>query len=174
MSAELTHRLAGRSVRASGGVLTVKRITVLGVGGGRLALGLDFEGTASGRVWLLGKPSYDPVSGFVSVPDLDFDTRSAGMLVQGLAWLKANAIREFLRNQARVPAGTVLGQVRSVATKQMNRELAPGVQLSATIEKAEPAGILVRSDGLVIRARATGTGRLDLGPEVFEKKIADR
>ncbi|HEV8611903.1 MAG TPA: DUF4403 family protein [Gemmatimonadales bacterium] len=173
MSSELTSRLTGRSVKAAGGELKVKQITVLGVGAGRLALGLDFEGSASGRVWFLGTPSYDPVTGLVSVPDLNFDTRSAGMLVQGLAFLKANAIREFLRNQAKVPAGAMLEQVQAVATKQMNRQLAPGVQLSATIEKTEPAGILVRSDGLIIRARATGTGRLDLGPEIFEKKTAD-
>ncbi|HEV8150285.1 MAG TPA: DUF4403 family protein, partial [Gemmatimonadales bacterium] len=173
MSSQLTKRLAGRSVKAGGGTLKVKHLTVLGVGAGRLALGLDFEGSARGRVWFLGTPSYDPVSGLVSVPDLDFDTRSAGMLVQGLAWLKANAIREFLRSQAKVPAGALLGHVQTVATKQMNRELAPGVQLNATIEQAEPAGILVRSNGLIIRARATGTGRLTLGREIFEKKTAD-
>jgi hypothetical protein len=42
--------------------------------------------------------------------------------------------------------------------------------LSAFIEKTEPAGILVRSDGLVIRARAIGAARLDVGAEVFEPK----
>jgi hypothetical protein len=85
MSAELTNRLAGQSVRAAGGVLEVQKITVFGVGSGRLALGLDFDGTARGKVWLLGKPSYDAASGILSVPDLDFDTKSAGLLLRGLA-----------------------------------------------------------------------------------------
>lgn len=172
MSAELTSRLGGRSVKAAGGVLEVKKVTVAGVGGGKLALGLDFEGTASGRLWLLGKPSYDPTSGTLSVPDLDFDAGSAGLLLQGLAWLKGTAIREFLRGQAKIPAGVLLDRMQTLAVQQLNRTLTRGVALTATIEKTEPAGILVRADGLIIRARATGAARLDLGPELFEPKIA--
>jgi uncharacterized protein DUF4403 len=170
MSAELTHQLAGRSIKAAGGVLEVKKLTVYGVGGGKLALGLDFDGTAKGRLWLLGKPSYDAASGLLSVPDLDFDTGSAGLLLQGLAWLKGSAIREFLRSQAKIPAGILLARIQELAVRELNRVLARGVTLSAFIEKTEPAGILVRSDGLVIRARAIGAARLDVGAEVFEPK----
>jgi len=173
MSSELTTRLAGQSVKAAGGVLEVQRITVFGVGAGRLALGLDFDGTARGRLWLLGKPSYDATSGLLSVPDLDFDTRSAGMLLQGLAWLKGVTIRDFLRSQARISVGPVLAQIQELAVKQLNRTLARGVQLTASIEHSEPAGILVRSGGLIIRARATGAARLDLGPEIFTPKTAE-
>lgn len=173
MSSELTSRLAGQSVRAAGGVLEVQRVTVIGVGAGRLALGLDFDGTARGRLWLLGKPNYDAASGLLTVPDLDFDTRSAGMLLQGLAWLKAGAIRDFLRSQARISAGPVLAMVQGLAVQQLNRTIRPGVQLSASIEHSEPAGILVRSGGLIIRARATGTARLELGPEIFATKNAE-
>ena len=174
MSSELTNRLAGQSVRAAGGVLEVQRITVLGMGGGRLALGLDFDGTARGKVWLLGKPSYDAASGLLSVPDLDFDTQTENLLLQGLAWLKGNTIREFLRRQAQVTVGPVLAQVQQLAVKQMNRKLARGVELSAQIETTEPAGILVRSSGLIIRARASGVARLALGPELFQPKSAGR
>lgn len=170
MSAELTRRLAGRSVRAAGGELVVRKLTVYGVGAGRLALGLDFDGTARGRVWLLGKPSYDAASGMLSVPDLEFDAGSAGLLLQGLAWLKGNTIREFLRTQAKLSTGEVMHLVQELAVKQMNRQVARGVQLTAMIEKSEPAGIQVRTDGLIIRARATGAARLDLGPELFLPK----
>lgn len=173
MSAELTHRLKGHSVKAAGGTLEVKKITVFGVGVGRLALGLDFDGTMKGRVWLLGTPSYDAASGLLSVPDLDFDATSAGLLIQGLAWLKGDAIRDFLRSQAQIPTGAVLTRVQELAVKHLNREVARGVRLSAKIEKTEPAGILVRSDGLIIRARAIGEARLTLGAGLFEKKPAD-
>ena len=174
MSAELTSRLAGQTVRARGGVLEVQKVTVQGLGKGRLALGLDFDGTARGRVWLLGKPSYDAASGLLSVPDLDFDARTENLLLQGLAWLKGDAIREFLRSQAKISAGPVLRQIQELAVKEMNRTLARGVELSATIDSTEPAGILVRSGGLIIRARASGAARLALGPEIFEPKSSGR
>jgi hypothetical protein len=170
MGALLTEKLRNRQVQAAGGVLTVKRVTVFGVGGGRLALGLDFTGSARGRVWFLGTPVYDRVSGYISVPDLDFDATSAGMLVQGVAWLKGDAIRQFLRDQAKVPAGDLMARVQALAAKEMNRDLARGVRLSASIASTQPAGLLVRGNGLILRAHATGSARLDLGPELFAPK----
>lgn len=170
MSAGLTKRLAGKSVKAGGRRVVVQRVTVYGIAEGRLALGLDFSGSANGRIWFLGAPSYDPGSGMLSVPDLDFDAQSSDLLVKGVAWLKAGAIRQYLRDQAKVPAGELLRRVEGMAVKQMNRSLAPGVRLSAMIERSEPAGILVREKTLVIRARARGRARLDLGPQLFVSK----
>ena len=135
-----------------------------------MAVGIDFTGSARGRVWLLGTPRYDAATGLISVPDLDFDATSAGMLVQGVAWLKGGAIREFLREQTKVPAGDLMTQIQTMAVKEMNRELARGVKLEATIAASEPAGILVRADGLILRARATGAARLELGPELFTRQ----
>lgn len=170
MSGVLTSKLRGKSVRAAGGTLEVRKVTVIGVGQGRLAIGVDFGGTAQGRLWLTGSPRYEPATGLITVPDLDFDAASAGMLVQGVAWLKGDAIREFLRSQAQVPAGELMTRLEHLAVKEMNRELRPGVRLGAEIASSEPAGILVRQDGLVIRARALGNARLDLGPELFAPK----
>jgi hypothetical protein len=168
MSGVLTEQLEGQKVRAAGGTLTVRKVTVFGVGGGRVAVGIDFTGTARGKVWLLGTPRYEAATGLISVPDLDFDATSAGMLVQGVAWLKGSAIREFLREQTKVPAGNLMKEIQDMAVKEMNTELARGVRLEATIAASEPAGMLVQADRLVLRARATGAARLELGPEVFE------
>ncbi|HEX7024228.1 MAG TPA: DUF4403 family protein, partial [Gemmatimonadales bacterium] len=170
MSGVLTERLRGQTARAAGGSLTVRKVTVFGVGAGRLAVGITFDGTARGRLWLLGTPRYEAATGLISVPDLDFDATSAGMLVQGVAWLKGDAIREFLRNETKIPAGDLMKEIEGMAVKEMNRELARGVNLSATIAASEPAGILVRADGLILRARATGSARLDLGPELFGER----
>ncbi len=170
MSAVLTQKLKKKKVAAAGGELVVRKVTVFGVGRGRLALGLDFSGTAQGRIWFQGTPRYDPATGMLSVPDLDFDATSAGMLVQGVAWLKGDAIREFLRDQATVSAGELMGRIQTMAVKEMNRELARGVHLSATIDKSEPAGMRVRPDAIVLRARASGSARLDLGPDLFKAK----
>ena len=169
MSAELSRRLKGQSVKAGGGEFRVQSVNAFGIGGGRVALGLDFDGTARGRIWFTGTPSYDPVTSMITVPDLDFDARSAGMLVQGVAWIKGGAIRDFLREHARVSAGELLDRLQALAVKELNRSLARGVELSATIGASEPAGIQVRPQEIIVRARAVGSARLLLGPEVFPK-----
>jgi hypothetical protein len=170
LSAVLTQKLRNMKVNAAGGELVVKRVTVFGVGRGRLALGLEFTGTAQGRVWFQGTPRYDAVTGIVRVPDLDFDATSAGMLVQGVAWLKGDAIREFLREQATFSTTDVMKQIQDLAVKEMNTDLARGVKLSVVIDSSEPAGLRVLPAHILLRARASGTGRLDLGPEIFAPK----
>ena len=170
MSAVLTQKLRKTKVNAAGGELVIKKVTVFGVGRGRLALGLDFSGTAQGKIWFQGTPRYNAVTGLLSVPDLDFDATSAGMLVQGVAWLKGDAIREFLRQHATVSGADLMGRIQTMAVKEMNRDLARGVRLSATIDKSEPAGMRVRPDAIVLRARASGSARLDLGPDLFGPK----
>ena len=170
MSDAITKRLRGKKVKVAGGKLEVKKVTVIGVGKGRLAVGLDFSGTAAGRIWFVGAPHYDAASGLITVPDLDFDATSAGLLVQSVAWLKADQIREFVRSQATVQVGTVLKPIETMAVKQMNRTLARGVELRTRIDATDAAGILVRAGGLVIRARAIGAARLDLTSDLFQSK----
>ena len=75
-----------------------------------------------------------------------------------------------MREKTTVPAGDLMTQFQTRAVKELNRERARGVKLEATIAASEPAGILVRADGLILRARATGAARLELGPELFAKK----
>ena len=68
-------------------------------------------------------------------------------LRQFLAWLKGDAIREFLRQQATVSGSDLLGRIQALAVKEMNTELARGVRLSTTIDRSEPAGMRVRAAG---------------------------
>ena len=52
MSAALTRRLRGKRVKAPGGRFVVGGVRVVGVGHGRIAVGLDFTGSDEGRIWL--------------------------------------------------------------------------------------------------------------------------
>lgn len=170
MSAQLTQRFRTKSIKVGGGEFRLHSATLYGVAGGKLALGVDFEGTANGLIWLVGTPTYEEGTGLITVPDLDFDASSAGLLIAGYAWIKGDDIRDFLRQQARISAGSLLSRLQQMAVKQMNRTLAKGVRLYATIGAAEPRGLVVRPRDILVRASATGTVRLEIGPELFEKK----
>ena len=168
MSGVLTKQLRGQRIKTPGGTLEVRRVTVFGVGGGRLAVGIDFTGDARGKVWLLGTPRYEAATGLVTVPDLDFEATTSNLLVAGAAWIGEGAIRDFLRSQTVIPVGTLMQEIQAMAVKEMNQELARGVRLEATIAESEPAGMLIKGDFLVMRARASGEAKLVLGSELFD------
>lgn len=169
MSGVLSTQLRGQKIRTPGGTFTVRNVQVFGVGGGKLAVGIDFTGSARGRVWLLGTPRYEAATGLVTVPDLDFEASTSNLLVQGAAWIGQGAIVDFLRKLTVVPVGDLMQQIEAMAVKEMNQELERGVRLEVSIKESEPAGMLVKADVLVMRARASGTARLVLGPELFVK-----
>jgi hypothetical protein len=172
MSAQLARQFRSKSIKAGGGEFRLRSATLYGVAGGKVALGVNFEGTEKGLIWLVGTPKYDQGTGMITVPDLDFDASSAGLLIAGYAWIKGDDIRDFLRQQAKISAGDLLSRLQEMAVKQMNRTLARGVRLYATIGAAEPQALVVRPRDILVRARATGTARLEIGPELFEKRGA--
>jgi hypothetical protein len=164
----LTKELGGTMVKTPGGAIRVDRLHVIGLGRGRVGLGLTFSGSAKGIIWLVGSPAYNAESRFINVPDLELDASSAGLLVRGFAWLKGPEIMAFLRKEARLPADSLLKDLAMMAERESNLDLAPGVRLGTVITGVEPVGIHAGRLGIVLRAHATGTASLELGPEVFK------
>ena len=170
----LTRELGGTTVKTPGGAIRVDRLHVIGLGRGRVGLGLSFSGSAEGIIWLVGTPAYNAENRFISVPDLELDASSAGLLVRGFAWLKGPEIMAFLREEARLPADSLLKDLAAMAEKESNLNLAPGVRLGTVITGVEPVGIHAGRLGIVLRAHATGTASLELGPEVFKPPARPR
>ena len=99
----LRRALVGKEIPIANRKLTIQSVDLLGIGGGRVALGVRFTGGVMGHMYLTGTPSYDPEADQLLVPDLAYDLRTSDALVQGLAWLKDDAIQNFLREKARFP-----------------------------------------------------------------------
>lgn len=140
----------------------IEDVTLSGIGAGRVALGVRFGGSMSGRVYLTGTPRYDAAMDQLLVPDLDFDLRSSSTLVRSLAWLKDDAIVGFLRERARFPVQGQLDRLRELAERGMNRELTSGVRLVGRLDKASTVAVRAFRDALRVRAEATGDAHLEI------------
>ncbi|MEO8449607.1 MAG: DUF4403 family protein [Gemmatimonadota bacterium] len=168
----LTDALAGTVIKTPGGTIKLKEVAAFGIGGGRLALGVRFGGTTTGLVYFIGTPKYDEESGEITVPDLDYDASSVGLLVRGLAWLKGDELRDFLRTKAVFPSGDALDKLAQLTTKGLNRDLAPGIHLSAAIDKTHVIRIVPRANALILQAHATGEAALHVTDEFFGNLMA--
>ena len=165
----LSNAVVGKEIKAPGGVVRIEEIGAFGIGKGRLALGVRFGGTSNGQIYFVGTPQYDSASGRVVVPDLDYEASTAGLLVKGLAWLKADDIRDYLRAKASFPSAESLARLTDLAAKGLNRELIPGISISAAINQTEVVRILPRADALVLQARASGQAALHVTDAFFRR-----
>jgi len=158
----LRRALVGRTLERANRAVQVRDVTLSGIGGGRVALGVRFDGAARGLVYLTGTPRYDNTSDQIVIPDLAYDLRTTSLLVKGLAFLGDDQIRDVLRQLARFPVQGQIDQLRQLAVRGMNRTLAAGVELVASLDSVENIHVTARRGALQVRADAGGEIRLDI------------
>ena len=158
----LTEELRGQKIEKGGHTIVVQRARMFGVGGNKIALEVQFRGTAKGRVYFVGTPHYDAREDRLYVPDLEYDVGSSHLLVRGLEWLKHDDLRDYLRNKARWPVGGLIRQGQEQLVKGLNSELSPGVQLSGKVEHVNIIGVHAARDAVRVRAHADGSVSLDV------------
>jgi hypothetical protein len=156
----LRQSLRGHKLHVRGRRLVIEDVAMTYIGHHRIALGVLLSGAVEGRIYFIGTPAYDARTDAIVVPDLSYDIHTTNLLVQSIAWLTGDKLRDELRRTARVPASSMLDLARGLANQEITRTLADGVKLSGEIGAARALQVRATSKGL--RARARGTGRLAL------------
>lgn len=162
----LRKALVGHTVSRGSRSIRIRDVSLAGIGGGRVSLGVRFDGAARGLVYLTGTPRYDNAADQLLIPDLDFDLHTASLLIRGFAFLNDDRLRELLRQNARFPVHGQLDRLRQLAVKGMNRNLTEGVALVATLDRVENVRVRATRDALMARADAGGSLQLQIARPV--------
>jgi hypothetical protein len=161
-SAVLSRELHGTKIRVAGRRLTVDSLHLLGVGDGRVAVGLAVRGAVSGTLYAVGRPVLDTLTAELSMPDLVYDVGTRDLLVGTLAWLASGTIEEFLRTRVRIRMGPVIEEGRQLLERELNRDIVEGVTLRATVQAGRVYGVRAAPHALLARAVVSGQGELVL------------
>jgi len=135
---------------------------LLGVGDGRVAVGLQVHGAVDGTLYAVGHPVLDTATAELYMPDLTYDVGTRDLLVGTLAWLASGTIEEFLRHRVRIRMGPVIEEGRQLLERELNRELAPGVRLKVGVRAGRVYGVRAGPHALLARAVVSGQGELVL------------
>jgi hypothetical protein len=166
-SAVLTKELRGTKINVAGRTVRVDSLHLVGVGDGRVAVGLGFTGPARGMVYAVGRPAFDTATMKLSMPDLAYDVGTRDLLVGGLSWLAGETIATFLRSRVQIDMADVIEDGRAVLEKNLNRDLAHGVRIQTKVSAARVLGVRAAPHALLARAIVSGQGELvlDLQPQ---------
>jgi len=167
-SRRLNEHLSGRILEHEGRTLRVRRLRVSGIGAGRVSLEMTFDGSARGRLFMVGTPAYDADQGQVHVPDLDFDVATSNELVRGYAWLRYPGIVELLRSEARWPVENIAELAEAQLRRGLNRRLSDEVQLRGSVGSVEVLGIYAKRDEMVIHVQALAEAELVIEEQADE------
>jgi len=159
----LRKELVGRTLDLGGHRIRIRDVRISGLGGRKVALGVLLSGAIRGRLFFTGTPSFDLRDHQIAVPDLDYDVGTAQILVSGYEWLNDVKLRDFLREQARLPDSAVMRQLSELAEKGINRELpARGTRLSGRIDQAGVIAVRATLEEIRIRALADADLKLSI------------
>ena len=156
----LTEQLRGRVLAGAGQQIRIRGVELSGIGAGKLALRVEFDGSVRGSMYLVGTPRFDPETHQVHVPDLDFDVASEDLRVRGLAWLGKERALAFLRERARFPIGDPIQLGQRYLVEGLNRNLSDDVRLSGEVISIVPLDVHATRRVLLLRAHAQATARL--------------
>ncbi len=168
-SSILTRELRGTTIRVAHQRLVLDSLRLIGVGDGRVAVGLTVHGSVRGVLYAVGRPAYDTVTAELYMPDLEYDVGTRGLLTGALAWLAGGTVEEFLRTKVRIKLAPTVRDGRDLLEKELNRDLADGVHLRMDVSSGRVLGVRASPAALLVRAVASGQGELvlDLRPEQF-------
>jgi hypothetical protein len=167
----LREQLMGREFSGAGQVIRIRDVALSGIGAGKLALRVAFEGSTRGVIYFVGTPQFDPATRQVHVPDLDFDVASESIRIKGLAWLARDQAVQFLRERARFPIGDPVRLGYRYLTEGLNRNLSDDVRLSGEVLSVAPLDVHATKRVLYVRAIAEATARLTI--READRAVAD-
>jgi len=158
----LKKNLVGKRIRRGARWITIRDATISGIGGGRVALAVKFDGAASGLVYLIGTPKYDHDTRQLYVPDLAYDVSSSDLLVRGLEWMRRGDVQNLLQSRARFPVADLVEQARVRLERGMNRKLGQNATLVAKVATGDVLAVRATIGGILVRAAANGSARLEV------------
>ena len=181
-SSILTKELRGTVIKVAQQRLLLDSLHLIGVGDGRVAVGLAVHGAARGVLYAVGHPAYDTATAELYMPDLEYDVGTKNLLTGALAWLGGGQIEDFLRTRVRIKLGPVLAEGRDLLEKNLNRDLADGVHLTMDVKSGRVLSVRAAPAALLVRAIASGQGELVLdlrpaqlaGPESLGAAVPSR
>jgi hypothetical protein len=152
----LAERLGGTTVELGDRVLHIRTLRVYGIGAGRLALELQLDGHVVGTLYLVGTPVIDPVSGSISIPDLEFDEATRRELFPFLPELTALPLRDFLRGKAVWPSEPAVAFLTEWLAIGLNRYLSDDLGITGVVDDMEIVAAYALRDALYVRIAARG------------------
>jgi 16S rRNA (guanine(966)-N(2))-methyltransferase RsmD len=150
----LTRELEGEELSWAGQRFRFRSASLRGIGGGRVALGIRFDGSARGEIFLVGTPELDPEGGEIVVPDLDFDVATLNLLMRSATWIARDELLRTLRERARLPVSELMGYAAEKLDEGLNRRLSDQVRLEGAVEGTELLGVRATVEALHLQAAA--------------------
>ena len=141
------------------------RITQLDLygSGENLVAALQLAGDVEGKVYLQGKPRYDPATKAIIIDNLDYNLDTRDQLTKVAAWLARGQFLRELQEAFQFPIGAQIDSTRQQLQRLLDdHEPYPNMRINGELDQFQPGQIFITREGIKALIVARGRARLDI------------
>ncbi|MGN6641269.1 MAG: DUF4403 family protein [Mucilaginibacter sp.] len=151
----INQQVVGQSAEIAGKQFMVNNTKVWGIGK-QVVLQVDFGGSSTGTIYLVGTPTYDAAKHELSFPDLTFDLQSKAWMLKAAKWMFNGKITEMIRQRAIYNFSQLISENKIRLQKELSRDMGNGIHSEVIIKELDIHAIYPTQDKLVIRTLSDG------------------
>jgi hypothetical protein len=148
-------QVVGQDIKVAGKEFIVDDVKVWGIGT-KIVMQVDFKGTNTGTIYLVGTPTYNPVTHELSFPDLSFDLKTKAWMLKAANWMFNGKITDVIRQKATYNFSQLLADNKAKLQSQLSRDLGNNIHSEVAIKDMDIQAIYPTTDKLIIRTLSTG------------------
>jgi hypothetical protein len=156
ISKTLHDSLYNKVFEVKGRTIVVKDAIVRGIGNRQIELQIDFAGSNHGSIFLRGTPLLDSAKQTMSIPDIQYSMEGEDLALKIGRSLFRSKIRKSIQGKTYLDINALLNANKSTMDQQLNRQWAPGVFSSGSIQEAKIIGMLVTKQNIQLQVFISG------------------
>lgn len=118
-------------------------------------------GSLNGKVYLKGKPVFDPATMMIRLAELDYDLETKNKLIKAADWLAHGKFIRMMEPHFSFPVSGQLNEARKLIQQNLaGNQLNKNIALHGSLDKLQPESIQLIAEG--IQSIIVATGKIEL------------
>jgi len=151
----VNQQVAGQSADIAGKQFIVDNTKIWG-NGNRIVMQIDFKGSNTGTIYLVGTPTYNSITHELSFPDLTFDLQTKAWMLKAAKWMFNAKITEMIRQRAAYNFTSFIADSKKRIQNEMSRDMGNGVHTDVSIRGLDIMAIYPTEEKLIVRTLSDG------------------
>jgi hypothetical protein len=152
----LEKNLHGLELDFKGRKFHIDRVAVYGATKEKLQFEVDFSGAKSGKLFLVGTPTFDNQTATISFKDVDFDIQTKDVLLKSAKWLFSNRITKLIEEKAKYSFGNEIDNIKKKLNLEINKSLTKDIKLEGNCKSIELIQIFPTDNQLLVKIKFVG------------------
>lgn len=151
----VNQQVAGQKMDVVGKEFIVDHTKIWGIGK-QIAMQVDYSGSSTGTIYLVGTPTYNPATHELSFPDLNFDLQTKTWMLKAAKWMFNGKITDMIRHRATYNFSQFIADTKVRLQKELTRDMGNGIHSEVNIQDLDIQAIYPTQEKLIIRGLSTG------------------